>query len=115
VAGPAAGLEGLDDDHAAAAAGARGGEHGLRSVIGGRLVLGIGGGTRRDFQKLAGLRDALVACAAGEKAIVADAMEALGQDVEEESADELSDACPGQPFSASVRSCVRLRRCSLEI
>jgi len=35
----AVGGEGLDDDHAAAAAGARSGEHGLRSVTDGSLIL----------------------------------------------------------------------------
>jgi hypothetical protein len=41
--GPA-GLERLDDGHAAAAAGACGLERGLGCVIGGSLVLGVGGG-----------------------------------------------------------------------
>jgi hypothetical protein len=91
VAGLATGLERLDDDHAAAAAGTRGGEHGLRPVIGGSLLLGIGGGARAGFEKLARLGDALLAAAAGEEAVMTDAMEGLGQDVGEETADELGD------------------------
>ena len=68
--------------------------HGVAStdcgrVIGGSLVLGIGGGARGDCQKLARLRDVLGARAAGEQAVVADAVEALRQHVEQEAADEL--------------------------
>src|SRR5574342_444058 len=47
------------------------------------------GGARGGLQKLASLCQALVARAAGEEPVVADAVEALGQDVEEEAADEL--------------------------
>ena len=75
MAGLTAGVERLDDDHAAAATGARGGEDALRSVIGGgRLVLGVGGGALGDLQELASLREVLVARATGEETVVADAV-----------------------------------------
>ena len=75
----AAGLEGLDDDHAAAAAGAWLGERLRRRRIGLGRLLGLG---RGQAQQLARPRDGLGAIAAGEQAVVADAVEALGQDVD---------------------------------
>jgi hypothetical protein len=89
VFGLSAGLEGLDDDHAAAAAGARGGERGSGCGVGGSLAFGICACACGRLQQLAGLRQALVALAASEEALVAEAVEALGQDVEQEAADEL--------------------------
>jgi hypothetical protein len=75
-------FEGLDDDHAPAAAGAWRPEV-LRFV-------GIAGvGRRGDIQEFAGKREAGLAGGAGEQAVVPDAMEAAWQDVEQEAADEL--------------------------
>ena len=87
VAGLAAGLEGLDDEHAAAAAGARLGECLRRRRVDLDRLLGRG---RCQSQELTRLGDRLGAFAAGEQAVVADAMEALGQHVDEEAADELA-------------------------
>jgi hypothetical protein len=49
------------------------------------------GHRRGQTQELARLRDRLGAIAAGEQAVVADAMEAFGQHVDEKPADELAD------------------------
>ncbi len=80
------GLEGLDGDHGSAAGRAGIGEH--------RRLIGIGDGLGPapwcwDAEQLAGTGDVLGASGVGEEAIVADAVEALGQDVDEEAADEL--------------------------
>ena len=71
----AAGLEGLDDDHAAAAAGARVGKRLRRRRIDLDRLLGCG---CCPTQELARPRDRLGAIAAGEQAVVPDAMEAMG-------------------------------------
>src|SRR5271166_3167145 len=88
----AAGLEGLDDEHAAATAGARACERldliGFTRVLSFCRSIGRGWG---QVQELTRLLDRFGAIAAGEQAVVADAVEALGQDVDEETADELSD------------------------
>src|SRR5258708_4877520 len=88
VGGLAAGIEGLDDEHAAATARARLGEWLRRR----RIDFDRGFGCRRcQSQEFAHLRDRLGAVRAGEQAVVADAMEAFGQYVDEEAADELAD------------------------
>src|SRR5215813_5385165 len=87
----AACLEGLDDEHAAAAAGAWLGER-LRLISLAFLLSlcrSIGRG-RGAVQELAHVLDGFGAIAAGEQAVVANAVEALGQDVDEETADELA-------------------------
>ena len=77
-----AALENLDDDHATAAAWTS------------RLA-GIDGGTGRlafrlcNSEQFAGSGDVVGAGAAGEQAVVADAVEAVWQDMDQESADEL--------------------------
>src|SRR5829696_4497090 len=75
--------ERLDDDHAAAAAGTR------RTRVK-RLLRLVVVGRRRDGQEMAGEREAGLAGGAGEQAVVADVVadvvEALGQDVEQEAA-----------------------------
>ena len=73
--------EGLDDDHAAAAAWTC-----RLVVIGsiGGLALGLW-----PSEQFASTRDVVGAGGFGQQAVVADAVEALGQDVDEESADEL--------------------------
>jgi hypothetical protein len=87
VAWLAAGLEGLDHEHATATARTRLGEHlRRRRIVLDRLL----GHRRGQTQELARPRDRLGAVGAGEQAIVADAMEALGQHVDEEAADELA-------------------------
>ena len=80
--------ESLDDDHAAAAAGAR---MLWRFWLFG---LGVGGLDGIDWdewycEQLAGTRDILGAGLAGEQTVVADAVEALRQYMHEETADEL--------------------------
>ncbi len=84
----AAGLEGLDHEHTAATAGARLGKHLRRRRIDLDRLFGHRGG---QSQELARPRDRLGAVRAGEQAIVADAMEALGQYVDQKPADELAD------------------------
>ena len=82
----AAGLEGLDHEHATATAWARLGEwlrH--RWIDFGRLL----GHRRCHSEEFARSHDGLGAVRAGEQAVVADAMEALGQYVDEKAADEL--------------------------
>ena len=82
----AAALEGLDDKHAAATVGAR-----LGDWLGGRRI-DLGGFFERrrgQAQEFACSRDRLGAVGAGEQAVVADAMEALGQHMDEKPADEL--------------------------
>jgi len=86
VAWLAAGLESLDNDHAAAAAGARVREP-LRR-IGVAHLLGRRWGP---VQELTHGLHRFGAIAAGEQAIVTDAVEAFGEDVGEKAADELAD------------------------
>src|SRR6267378_7092053 len=82
-----AALESLDDDHAAAAARTR-----LRERLVGLGAVGIPGLglCRGHVEQTADPGDVVGACGAGEQAVVADAMEALRQDVDEEAADELA-------------------------
>src|SRR5262245_35029678 len=63
-------------------------------AIGGIDGLGLELG---DGEQLAGARDVLDPLAAGEQAVVADAVEAVWQDVNEEAADELM-GCEGHRF-----------------
>src|SRR5271167_36349 len=88
VAWLAAGIEGLDDEHAAATAGTRLGEWlGCRWID----LDGLFGRRRCQSQKFTRSRDRLGAIAAGEQAVVANAMEALGQNVDQKPADKLAD------------------------
>ena len=82
----AAGFEGLDDEHPAAAARARVRER--RRRLGLACVLGCKWG---QVQELAHGLHRFGAIGAGEQAVVADAVETLGEDVAEEAADELAD------------------------
>ena len=75
-------LEDLNDDHATAAA--RTARLGLIGGGSGGLVLRFCNG-----EQLARMGDVVGARAAGEQAVVADAVEAVRQDVDQESADEL--------------------------
>ena len=75
-------LEDLDDDHATAAAWT----NRLAGIDGGTGDLGL---CRRYVEQLARPRDIAGARAAGEQAIVADAVKAVRQDVDQEAADEL--------------------------
>src|SRR5271155_3077357 len=78
--------ERLDDDHTAAAAwaGIMVGRIGFARVIGSLVLTG-----RRE--QLAHSGDVLFTSAAGQQAVVANAMEAARQDVNEKAADELGD------------------------
>src|SRR5918994_4381565 len=80
--------ESLDDNHAAAAArtGMREGRRlvGIGGISIGRLALRLWHG-----EQLARPRDVVGAGGLGEQPVMADAMEALRQDVAEEAADEL--------------------------
>src|SRR6266487_6201714 len=77
--------EDLDDDHATAAAWARAREGRLVAIITiGSIALGL-----LATEQLAGACDVVGAGGLGEQAVVADAVQALGQDVDEEAADEL--------------------------
>src|SRR5260221_2682990 len=81
VARLAAGIEGLDDEHAAATARARLGEWLRRR----RIDFDRGFGCRRcQSQEFAHLRDRLGAVRAGEQAVVADTMEGVWQDMDDE-------------------------------
>ncbi len=84
----AAGREGLDHDHAAAAARARARQHTWRVRGDIRLLLRVGG-RRSDVEECAGCRDVLGAVGVGKEPVVADAVEALGQHVHQETSDEL--------------------------
>ncbi len=81
------GLEGLDDDHGTATAGAR--------LVGGLcfpiVVFALGVGSilvRLDLEELAGKGEVFGAPAIGKEPAVADAVDASWQDVEEEASDE---------------------------
>ena len=88
-AGRVATREGLEDDHAAAAAGAarprvrRRGGIGIVCATAVRLRL-------RHGEQGAGTHEVRLAAGAGEKAVMANAMEALGQHVEQKTPDELA-------------------------
>src|ERR1051325_9088249 len=81
-------LEHLDDDHAAAAARTRMRERPRFVGHGGLCVVGLSL-RRRRREQLAHSRKVVGAGGAGEQAVVADAVEAGGQNVDEEAADEL--------------------------
>src|SRR5262245_33142806 len=98
----AAAFENLDDDHAAAAAGARAGQD-ARLVRGSGLLLLLVNDGRGSTEQLACTCDVGGAVAAGKQAIVADAVEAFRQDVGEE-----SNRC-GNPSSGKRRGCRRWR------
>jgi hypothetical protein len=82
----AAGFESLDDEHAASAAWARACERLCWIGLLGRILLGRRWG---EVQELPHGVDRFGTIAAGEQAVMADAVEAPGQDVDEEAADEL--------------------------
>ena len=84
----AAAREHLDDDHAGATAGAWGRQHtrAIRRDI--RLLLRLGS-RRDDTEQRASRCDALGAVGGRKEAVVADAVEALGQHVQQEAPDEL--------------------------
>src|ERR1700674_51582 len=84
----AASLEGLDDDHAAAAARTRMRERRRFSAVTGSYIVGLVLRNRRTEQ-LTRPREFLGARAVGEEAVMADAMEPARQHVGQEAADEL--------------------------
>ncbi len=77
----AAGLEGFDDDHAPATAAA--GVHRLGVVV---LAVAF---WLRHIEQLTGSCNVLHARSVGDEAIVSDAVETIGQHVQEKAADEL--------------------------
>ena len=104
--GRGAALENLDDDHASAAAWARVREGGrlVAIIIIGicSLALGLLG-----TEQLAGACDIFSAGRVGEQTIMADAVKAVGQDVQQEAADELvriegHDAVAGLAFAPVI-------------
>src|SRR6266536_6610644 len=84
----AAALEGLDDDHASAAARTWMRERGRLSAITGICIGGLILRNRR-VEQLAYPPEVVDAGAVGEQAVVADAMEPAWQHVDQEAADEL--------------------------
>ena len=81
----AAALEGLDDDHATAAT-RTGWLVGIGRISLGRFALELLG-----CEQFAGERDVVGAGGLGQQAVVADAVEAARQDMDQEAADELVD------------------------
>ena len=83
-----AALEDLDDDHGSAAAWTRARQGGrlVAFIVIGINSLGLG---LLATEQLAGACDVVDAGGLGEQAVMADTVEALGQDVDEEAADEL--------------------------
>lgn len=81
-AGLAPAFEGFDDEHAPVTTRA------CRTGVIGSDRLGSGDG-RGDNEQLAGTVEMLLASRTGKQAIVADAVEALGKDVEQEAVDGL--------------------------
>ena len=75
--------EGLDDDHAAAATWT------CRLVVIGSIGIGRLALRLWPREQFVGARNVVGARGVGQQAVVADAVETLGQDVDEESADEL--------------------------
>ncbi len=84
--GCGAALEGLDDDHGPATGRAGIGKHRRLIGIGTRIELAL---WCWDAEQLARSGEVLGARAVGEEPVVSDAVEALGQDVDEEASDEL--------------------------
>ena len=87
MSGLAAALEGLDDDHAAAAAWAWMLVHAVRRAWWAASMASIG--EQRHREQFARVRNVFGSVAVGEQPIVADAVEALRQHVDQEAADEL--------------------------
>ena len=84
-----AGRKCLDDDHAAAACGARQVEY-LRFIGLGRvLFICVDLRRCRNLQQLSGVFDVRYAVAVGKQAVVTDTMEAFRHNMEHEAADEL--------------------------
>src|SRR2546423_11353038 len=79
--------EGLDDVHAATAAGTA--PH--RCIVITRRGVAIGGRWHGCIELLASGRQACGLCGAGEEAVVADAVEAFWEHVDQEAANELGD------------------------
>src|SRR5215813_7794405 len=102
----AAAFENLDDDHAAAAAGARAGQD-ARLIGGSGLGLFMVNDAWGSTEQLACACDVGGAVAAGKQSIVADAVEAFGQDVGEEPANELVGVqCHRLPPVGSVNAVI---------
>ena len=103
----AAAAKDLDNDHAAAAAGAWQAMIGRDVRIGWVARLRWIDGRRRGGDQLSGARHVGLAAGAGQQPVVANAMEALRQNVEQEAPDELiggerHGAVPHPPVAAVV-------------
>ena len=103
---PAASLEGLDNEHAAAAAGAETDRHRSRKRFGLACILPLGCWSRQGEQR-AYRGEVIRAGAAGQKPVMADAVEALGQHMDQEAADELGRLkCDGLVAARSLDAVV---------
>lgn len=92
--------EGLDDEHRRAAVSAHKGGPGAAAI--GAAIAGVSGRRwRRLMQKIASSSDIVLAVGVSEQAVVADAMKAGGQHVQQEAAHELFGA-QGHGFVASA-------------
>ena len=98
-----AGLEGLDDDHAPAAARTGAGQY--ASVIRGHLVLIGLLHVWGNIQELTRPVDVLGPVAVGKQAIMADAVETFWQDVHEEAANELVGMERRASLTPAVAAC----------
>ena len=102
----AAACENLDDDHPAAAARAGAGQD-ARLIGGSGLLLFMLNDARGSTEQLACACDVGGTIAAGEQAVMADAVEAFGQHVGEESPDELVGVqCHRLPAFGSIDAVV---------
>jgi hypothetical protein len=103
----AATREDLDDDHPAAAAWVGAGQDARLVRRGGLLLLRLNG-ARRGTEQLASTGDVGGAAAIGKQAVVTNAVEALGQHVQEESPDELD--CSTWMIICALSICLTLSR-----
>ena len=107
--------EGLDDEHRGAAVSAHEGRSG-GAVIGATIAGVRGKGEHRLTQKIASSGDVVLAVGVGEQAVVADAMKAGGQHVQQEAAHELfGGQCHGFVASAPVFAVVLPAECDAAI
>ena len=98
--------EDLNDDHAATATRARCWQHTRLIGLGGSVRLRLRH-VRRHGEQFAGPRNVGAAIAIGEQPVVTDAMQAVGQHVDQEPPDELArgqghDLVPARPFDPVI-------------
>jgi hypothetical protein len=95
--------EDLDDDHTSATARARARQHTWRIRRDIRLLLRFDD-RRGDIEECAGRGDVLGAVGGGKEPVVADTVEALGQNVQQEVPDELMRVKPHRLPAARLRN-----------